>query len=274
MLHLQTCLYVKPMDLTELSEHKKDENYSRHPWEQARLEFVYSQIKKQLYQNNSPVFLDIGCGDTYVAEQLLKKIPHASFYCVDTAFTDKQLQSYSEKYSHKSIQVFNNLDKAMLELNKEISFVLALDVMEHVEDDIAFLNTIYNIKNVTKNTNILLTVPAFQSLFTNHDVVLGHFRRYSNNTLEKVIKEAKLQTVAKGYFFASLLIPRLLIKIRENIFKPTAQNTSVSKWNHGKLITRVYKNILIFDFLATSFLEKWYLKPIGLSNYIVCKKPV
>lgn len=262
------------MDLMELTEQKKDKRNSRHPWEQARLEFIYKKVKKYLEPNNTVIFLDIGCGDTFVAEQLIERIPNSHFYCIDTAFTKKQLLHYSKKYENINIMVFNNLNEATLQVESEISFVLILDVIEHVKNDVNFLVQIEQLKQFNSISKILITVPAFQSLFTHHDYLLGHFRRYTNKSLEFVTLKSGLQTIQKGYFFTSLLLPRFILKISELIFKPKSQSTSISKWSKGKLITILYKNILILDFLITSFIEKIHLKPIGLSNYIICKKRV
>ncbi|MCX7550562.1 methyltransferase domain-containing protein [Xanthomarina sp. F2636L] len=262
------------MDLSEFSAHIKNQQYTRHPWEQARLEFVYKLINKHTSKRTNPVFLDIGSGDTFVAENLLKKIPASTFYCVDTAFTEEHIQYYSKKFSHINIQVFNSLETALVHLKSDIDFVLALDVMEHVANDLDFLKDITHSDKVTKKTQIILTVPAFQSLFSHHDVILGHYRRYTNNTLKQVANKAGLEIISIGYFFISLLIPRTLIKLKEKIISPRSKKTSVAEWHRGTFVTSIYKNILIFDFRISFFLEKIHLKPIGLSNYMVCKKSV
>ncbi|HMC02064.1 MAG TPA: hypothetical protein VKN14_13590 [Flavobacteriaceae bacterium] len=261
------------MDLQELDKQKKNKRYSRHPWEQARLEFIYTKIKTNL-KDDRPVFLDIGCGDTFVAEQLLKKMPNSTFYCIDIAFTDEQLIYYSKKFKNKKIKVFNKLNEAIAQMESNISFVLVLDVIEHIENDLDFLIQIEQIKQLDSKSKIVITVPAFQNLFSHHDYVLGHYRRYNNKTLENITLKCGLQTIQKGYFFSSLLLPRFISKLTELIFKPKTKSTLVARWSKGKLITKVYKNILILDITLTAFLEKIHLKPLGLSNYIICKKHV
>lgn len=262
------------MDLLELETYQHLDTSQRHPWEQARLAFVYQKIKKYIDSKKPVVFLDVGCGDTYVAEALLEKIPNSFFYCVDTAFTEDHLSHYAEKYTNQNIFVFDALDKAIAELKYEVNFVLLLDVIEHVKDDIELLKTIKAKPQITSATSFVITVPAFESLFTNHDTILGHFRRYTNKTLTNSITTAGLTSTEKGYFFMSLLIPRSISKLKEAIFKPKSKNTSIALWRKGKLITNLFKNILIFDFKLSSFLEKLKLKPIGLSNYMICRKPV
>ncbi|MGM5470817.1 class I SAM-dependent methyltransferase [Flavobacteriaceae bacterium LMO-SS05] len=262
------------MDLKELTEQNKSPKNSRHPWEQARLEFIHKTVKKHLDHDRDPIFLDIGCGDTYVAEQLLERIPKATFYCVDHAFTEQQLLYYSKKYKNINIKVFNTLKDATAQIESEISFVLILDVMEHVKNDVDFLAQIEQLESFKSKSKLLITVPAFQCLSSHHDQVLGHYRRYTNKTLESVTLKSGFQTLHKGYFFSALLLPRVIIKIKELLIKPKASSTSVAKWTKGRLLTLLYKNILILDFSITTFLEKIRLKPIGLSNYMICKKPV
>lgn len=262
------------MDLKELAQQKKGEKKLRHPWELARLEFIHKKIQKYLSPNCTPIFLDIGCGDTFVAEQLMKRIPNSSFYCIDNAFTEKQLLQYSKLYKNANIKVFSKLEDATAQIDTNISFVLILDVMEHIDNDVDFLVQIEQLEQLNSKSNILITVPAFQSLFTHHDHVLGHFRRYTNRSLEKTTLKSGLKTIEKGYFFSTLLVPRFFIKIKDLLFKSNSKSTSIATWNNGWLITSLFKNILILDFSITSILEKIHIKPFGLSNYIVCRKHV
>lgn len=239
------------MDLKELAKYNEK---SRHPWEQSRLEFIHRKVNKHLDSNNTaPVFLDIGCGDTYVAEQLIERIPNCSFYCIDNAFTETQLLYFSKKHRNTKIKVFNKLEEVIDQIDSEISFILILDVLEHVKNDVDFLVQINQLEQFNSESKILITVPAFQSLFTHHDYLLGHYRRYTNKTLEAVTLKSNLQTIHKGYFFTSLLLPRFILKIKELIIKPNSESTLITKWTNGVLITKLYKNILILDFLITSF---------------------
>lgn len=262
------------MDLKELHEKEKHDNHKRHPWEQARVNFVFKKIKKYLEQSSNIVFLDIGCGDTYVAEYLSEKIPSSSFYCVDNVFSNSQLEYYTNKYANKKIQVFKTIEDAVSQIDSEISFVLMLDVLEHVEKDFDFLKQVHDTKKITENSKLILTVPAFQNLFTSHDSLLGHYRRYTNRSLKQLMQNVGFKTTNIGYFFTALLLPRLLLKLKENYIVPKAESTAISTWSKGNLITSIIKNILIFDFSVTSILEKIGIKIIGLSNYIVCKKRV
>jgi SAM-dependent methyltransferase len=70
------------------------------------------------------------------------------------------------------------------ELIRESDLVVSSDVMEHVEDDRAFLAGI--LEAMSPGARLLVTVPAHPGLWSQHDVSLGHFRRYLPDTLRAV----------------------------------------------------------------------------------------
>jgi SAM-dependent methyltransferase len=76
--------------------------------------------------------------------------------------------------------------------------VFALNVVEHIADD---TKAIGNCKKLLKkNGNLIILVPAFQSIFNHFDTALGHFRRYTAGTLRKPFEANKLQVVHRQYF--------------------------------------------------------------------------
>jgi len=57
---------------------------------------------------------------------------------------------------------------------------------------------------------VLITVPAFQKLFSRHDEFLGHYRRYNLQGISSTAEKAGLEILERSYFFSSLLLPRTL----------------------------------------------------------------
>jgi SAM-dependent methyltransferase len=73
------------------------------------------------------------------------------------------------------------------------------DVVEHIEDDHKFLQTIH--VHLASQGRIYLTVPAYQALWSEADVVAGHHRRYSKRALRELIERSGLQVeFATGFF--------------------------------------------------------------------------
>jgi ubiquinone/menaquinone biosynthesis C-methylase UbiE len=74
--------------------------------------------------------------------------------------------------------------------DNSVDIVTAMDVIEHIPDDKAALREISRI--LKPGGYLLATVPAFQSLWSDHDVALHHFRRYTQPSFRDVIQRSGL----------------------------------------------------------------------------------
>lgn len=259
------------MDLRE-SEITNMAESGRHPWEKARKEVVVSLINrfipKIVKERNS--ILDIGCGDTWLIEQLSSDLKQSKFVAVDTAFTDELLEKYKSRLASSKFEVFPNLDEALNEREESADLVLLLDVIEHIEDDIEFLKWVQTFsKHINSETKFLITVPAFQSLFCQHDVFLGHYRRYNNKMLREHIESTGMQVERIGYFFFTLLPLRMLEVLKERLSKSKPEAIGVAAWKE-KSTDAIIKTVLLIDYKISALLSKIGLKLPGLSNYVVC----
>lgn len=252
----------------DIQEHKHKENEQRHPWELARLEVVSTLIRSQGKVDKPYRILDIGCGDTFVVSQLQKKMPQSQFYAIDTAFTSTMM----DEFQQEGIALYQNINDLEPEL-EAADMVLLMDVIEHIEDDSAFLQDLLTKKFITPQTLFLITVPAYQSLFSAHDDFLQHYRRYSRRSLEKLIKNQGMQIIQSGNFFSSLLLPRILSVTKEAILgKPKVKG--LATWNGSSNQSILLKEILLLDFKTTHFFHRMGVKLPGLSTYALCQKSV
>ena len=89
--------------------------------------------------------------------------------------------------------------------------VLLLDVLEHIEDDKGFLRLL-NCKISYKGT-LLITVPAYNLLWSSEDDCAGHFRRYTKKELEKKTSDTGFGIKYSGYFMWFLFLPILFIRV-------------------------------------------------------------
>ena len=86
--------------------------------------------------------------------------------------------------------------------------VTALDVVEHVEDDRSCLQALWN--QLRPGGWLLLTVPAFQFLWSDHDKIHHHRHRYNKHQLEQVVTEAGF-TPKHICYFNTFLFPLITI---------------------------------------------------------------
>ncbi len=256
------------MDLVE--KNKNQITNQRHPWEDARFEFFLKKIGKYVDLKKENYILDVGCGDAYFIAKLNEVYPNLICIGVDINFSAQDIQKLKEIHSKSKFELFNSIEKA-LEQVPRIDLILLMDVIEHIENDVDFL--LQNIAPIVEKNNafVFITVPAYQKLFTKHDVFLGHYRRYNNAQLLSAVQKGSLVKIEMGYFFSSLIGLRILEKAVDKI-NPNRNIDGLANWNAGTLTTKLVYNMLLFDNKFSLFFEKMKIKLPGLSNYIVCKK--
>ena len=260
------------MDIKELQISDTGGDKQNHPWEYARSKVVFSILKNHIKKDAQGSVLDIGCGDVFFLTRFAEKHPNFELVAVDTAFLDKKLMSKiafeNSKYNIRFFDDIRNVTNL-----QEASIVFLLDVIEHIEDDICFLKELSSEAYITSNTIIVITVPAFYSLYCNHDKWLGHYRRYSQTLLKQHITTAGLSYIEGGYFFTSLLFPRSIQKIIDSLKKSKiVNNQGIGNYKGGKVLSFLYEKFLLFDFYFFKIFKFLGIKMPGLSTYVICKK--
>jgi 2-polyprenyl-3-methyl-5-hydroxy-6-metoxy-1,4-benzoquinol methylase len=259
------------MDLVELA---KQNITSRHPWETVRIKIVgkkIEQLLKKLGKLNQPItILDVGSGDAYVIDQLANRFKNANFVAVDTYYNEDIINTLKGGFINKDrIELFSTWE-SFAERNIPIDLVLLLDVIEHVPDDIEFMQDIN--KFVKNEFHFIITVPAFQSLFTQHDYFLKHYRRYNNALLKKNVRAAQWTPLDTGYFYMIALIMRSLGKLKEMVSKNKVSDKGISEWNKSNEFTHFVEGVLWFDYNISTMFRTIGIKLPGLSNYTVGKR--
>jgi 2-polyprenyl-3-methyl-5-hydroxy-6-metoxy-1,4-benzoquinol methylase len=91
-----------------------------------------------------------------------------------------------------------DFEKKYSKYNEAYDTVFALNVVEHISDhNLAIQNGRFLLK---KGGNLIILVPAFQELYNNFDVELGHYRRYRKNTLKKLFLKNGFEIIHSQYF--------------------------------------------------------------------------
>ena len=116
---------------------------------------------------------------------------------------------------------------------------------------------------------VLITVPAYQSIFSRHDIFLGHYRRYNLPELFDLTNSCGLKVLTSGYLFFSLLLPKVILYKFYNTNKPVV---GVGNWSGGKILTFILDMILNIDNGILIFASKFGFKIPGLTGWVLCKK--
>lgn len=253
------------IDLMDLLE-RPERLVQRHPWEVVRFRFFADLAKTRGHSNRPQKVLDVGSGDGFVARQLMPELVEgSSIVCWDIHYTDDDIRSLTQQ-SPDSIRFQVEMPEEQFDL------VLLLDVLEHVPDDVAFLRRIAD-RHLHPGASIIISVPAWQVLFSNHDRALKHYRRYSRHDGIRLVRESGLRLVASGGLFYSLFLPRVVGKLSEKIMgSGPDSNYAVDQWTAGSLVTTMVLSVMRWDCRVARLLSRAGLGFPGLSWWAVCVK--
>ncbi len=235
-----------------------DEVEGSHWWfvgRRAILESFLNTICSKLKTQNSRLrILDVGCG-TGANIQMLSQYGEAEGVDV----SDDALEFCRKK----GLKVQKGLAEALPFDDETFELTTALDVVEHLDDDIAGLKEMYR---VTKRGGYsLIFVPAFMWLWGVQDDISNHRIRYTKSQIVERLRIAgytvERSTFANWTFFAPILAGRTIMKLTG--IKPESENNiTISGLNgiFGKLFSSERLWLRNFNF------------PFGVSIVVVAKK--
>lgn len=243
------------MDLKEV--HKI--NTTRHPWESARLKAIQRILTPEIFEGTN--VLDIGCGDGYISRGLFGHLQKKDVTAVDINLSDEWILELT------------GLDQGIryqreMPLEGKYDLVMLLDVLEHIESDKDFLAGIVDSRLADKG-KIMITVPAFQSIYGRHDTFLGHYRRYNLNQLVSLASSCGLKVISSGYLFCTLLIPKLVIY---KLVNTGQESEGAGNWNRGKVVTGIIEKILNMDNSLMISASRLGIRIPGLTGWALCEK--
>lgn len=236
-----------------------DEVEGSHWWfvgRRAILESFLNKIVEKVKPDTlDPEILDVGCGTGANIEMLTQFGPTRGVDVSDDAL---------EFCRRKGLNVQKGLAEKLPFQNESFDIVTALDVIEHLDDDIAGLKEMFR---VTKSGGYsLIFVPAFMWLWGVQDDISNHRIRYTKVQIVDRLKAADYEieraTYANWTFFAPILAGRVLMRLTG--IKPESENNiNVSALNgiFGKL------------FASERFWLRNFNFPIGVSIVVIAKKP-
>ena len=231
------------------------ENEKEHWWYKGRREIISTVINKFVHRGKKLKILDFGAGSG------TNTITLSNYGDVYVYEKDKNTLNYLKK------KFANNTNIFLLDEIKEDFFfdlVIASDVIEHIKNDDEILKFLSKI--LKPEGYILITVPAYNFLYTERDKFLGHFRRYNKKMLKNRV-EKYFNTIKSSYYNFFLFFLSLILFVFIKWFKIKSFITS----------TENTPNFLVNNFFYKTFsFEKFFLKylnfPFGASMIYLAKK--
>jgi SAM-dependent methyltransferase len=181
------------------------ELYGKHWWWRAREEYLVSVLRRHLPEHRPRRILDVGCGSGLFFGRLSE---FGGVYGIEADSTLKTGRSEIDERIH-----WGTIDSFQPE--SAFDAVLMLDVLEHLADPLPPLRRALDL--VGQPGVLIATVPAFPLLWTSHDVLNEHFRRYTKRTFGELLREAGWRVEALSYFFHWTFPAKLAVRVAESL---------------------------------------------------------
>ena len=98
--------------------------------------------------------------------------------------------------------------------DRKFDLILALDVVEHVRSPETLLR--HAARFLAPDGRMLITTPAFDWLWTSHDRLNHHVKRYTAAEMRTLVRKAGLEPIQSRYLFQSLVVPKLLVRVKRS----------------------------------------------------------
>lgn len=181
----------------------------RHWWYRARRKIIADLIRRETSLSDNSQILEIGCGTGHNLAML------SGFGHVDGLELDDESRALSEQRLGRKV-MRSPLPELSEVKDRHYDLIGAFDVIEHIDADHAALRSIA--AKLKPNGTFIMTVPAHQWMWSAHDVVNHHKRRYSKKALKRLVEDSPLKLERIGYFntflFPLAVAERVASKLR------------------------------------------------------------
>ena len=234
-----------------------------HWWYMARIKILASFVKLHLFKGEPLKILNVGVATGATSEMLLQFGTVTSIE-YDKACIDFVNNNTSIKVQQGSITEIDFEDNTF-------DLVCAFDVIEHVENDQKAASELLRV--CSKKGYVFVTTPAYQFLWSEHDVVNHHYKRYTLGGFKKLFEKDLYNIVKQTYFNTFLFPPIALLRLALWPFQKNKnvtnepRETDATRFN-SSAVNKVLYNLFLFE---KSFLSKISF-PFGVSIALLLRK--
>ncbi len=210
-----------------------------HWWFMARRHIMMSIIHSLVPPSPQSLIVDVGCGTGGNAAVIARE-----YECL-AIDPEKEAIDYAQKKFPEVRFVLGFAPKDIPEDMKRADIVLLMDVLEHIEDDVYFVQEM--MAAMKPGAHLLLMAPADMSLWSPHDAGFEHFRRYDLDRLSLLWKDQPGISVRLASYCNSRLYPlvklvRFIAKLRKKPFGEGDSDLSLPSKPVNTLLRRIFQS--------------------------------
>lgn len=235
---------------------------SAHPWSVGRRDIVLRLLKRLAVPTHSSI-LEVGTGGGALIADM-----------VNQGFTSVVGIDMSElavaAAQHRGLSQVRQGDATALEYGDDsFDVVIASDVLEHLVDERKALAEWNRV--LKPGGHLIIFVPAFAFLWSQHDVENQHYRRYSRSMLESVLKQSDFAINRIGYWNAWLFAPLTGIRMIQRVMGPKDQAPDTPKDQFLEVSGIAAAAFTTMFRLENAFLGAGGQFPLGVSVFAIAQ---
>ena len=229
-----------------------------HWWFIGRQKVIAQLLKQKIIPRRIERALDVGCG-TGFCTSLVTAIAD-SVYCVEMA--DEMIEILKQKNKNLNILQGEWPDVA---IDQTFTLVTLFDSLEHIKDEQAALKKVESV--LEPGGVVMLTVPAYAFLWSEHDAISHHQRRYTKEQMRAAISESTGLTILQlTYFNTFFFIPIALFRLIKNAFGVRTGGSDVF------VMPKMLNSAMAWLFGLEGTLLRWVNFPFGTSLLCIAQK--
>ncbi len=174
--------------------HRLREHEEKYWWHVGRRDLLAAMLRRSVPRSTSRVGFDIGCG---TGANFAWLAPYGRFFGSEVT---GELWSDGRPRPVRPVAIARG--ESLPLRSASVGLCTFFDVLEHVEDDVGFLREVRRV--LVPGGIVLLSVPAYPFLWSEHDVSLHHKRRYVRGTLHESVRSAGLHVARTTYGMATM----------------------------------------------------------------------
>ncbi|WP_115461918.1 class I SAM-dependent methyltransferase [Winogradskyella aurantiaca] len=230
---------------------------AKHFWFRSRRELVCNILNKN---SKSISILDVGCSTGILLEDLHKNgFDQNQLFGIDIS---EKAVSQANSRGLKNVSVGDAQD---FRFEHSFDVIIASDCLEHLSNDVKAIETW--LSHLKPEGKLIIFVPAFMSLWSDHDVVNNHKRRYTKRELISLFRYKNVTILKSGYWNV-FLFP--LIWLYRQFNKVSSSETKKAKGDLESL--SVFNPIMYRILKAEQPLFGKISFPFGVSTYCIVEK--
>ena len=232
---------------------KYAELYRRHWWWRSREKLTLKWLEQLKPESGFGLILDVGSGSGLFLEAL-SRFGQPEGVEADGAWAKHPTPGAGRVHYRPFDATFRP--------NRRYGLILMLDVIEHMDDEVGALG--HALELLEDDGLLVVTVPAFNCLWTRHDELNRHVPRYTKRSLHEAFEKAGGRVRTMHYFFHWLFVAKLLTRLKEALIPAPAKLPGIPP--------RWLNSLLVYGSTAEFSLSRSLPIPFGASLVAIARK--